>query len=112
MSIEILTLKEAAELIKPCKTIRTVKSYCRRNRIEIFSEQGGKRQYVIKDEFLTIRDGSLKSKEGFSLREHAELLNQAFSKYFIDKEKNVNGRGYLPVGSNEKRFSNLLKNII
>jgi len=115
----ILTLNDAAILLHYTDT-RSVVKWCERNDIPIFSEEGGKRKYIIKQQLEQAR---LKDFIGYLKNKHGEQWMDAYQSYmnlhlplFINpntEEKinlNFKKNTYRPKSEHEKNFlATLLK---
>ncbi len=100
-AIELITLQEALKLIKRNDT-RSIKAFCKRNGIQIFSENKGTQRYIIKSELISVRDAILKTKENISLREYLNALSKKYTDLVMKDNKVVETTNYTPVGKHEK----------
>ena len=100
-AIELITLQEALKLIKRNDT-RSIKAFCKRNGIQIFSENKGTQQYIIKSEIIAVRDAILKTKDNISLREYLNALSKKYTDLVMKDNKVVETTNYTPVGKHEK----------
>jgi len=107
--VETMTLKEASTLLH-CRDVRTVRRFCERHSVKIFSEERGKKQYVITAEFNLAIDKNLKSKEGISLLEYIKTFDFDNVKLSIKKGNKIKECNYQPVGQYEKEFLIRLQN--
>lgn len=81
--IKILSIKELQKDFN-CKDVRTIKVWCKKRGISVFSQQGRKQKFVLAEEFERIRDEEIKSltsRSGKSINRKERLADTNYDLY-------------------------------